>query len=53
MTQLAPESIVPLMDLAELYREQHDYVAAIEWLQRAARMAPEDAEIHFKLAQCR
>jgi tetratricopeptide (TPR) repeat protein len=48
--QRAPESVVSLMDLANNYLEQHNYVGAIDWLQRAVNLKPDSAEILLKLA---
>ena len=51
VNSLAPDSIVAIMDLANLYLDQHDYLVAIEWLQQAIEKEPQDPGMHFKLAQ--
>lgn len=51
VNSLAPDSIVAIMDLANLYLDQHDYVVAIKWLQQAIEREPQDPGMHIKLAQ--
>lgn len=51
ISDIAPESVIPMLDLANLNLQKSNYPRAISWLERAAKQAPNEKEISHKLAQ--
>jgi len=51
MAALSPGSILPVKDLANFFADQHRYVEAIAWYERAIELAPADPDMRLGLAQ--
>jgi len=46
----APTDAQPFLNLGRLYGDQHDFAKAIEFLQRAAELAPNNPTVHEELS---
>jgi tetratricopeptide (TPR) repeat protein len=51
MLHLAPDSSVPLIDLAHLCSEQFRFIEAIDWFQRAIKIVPADISLRLGLGR--
>jgi tetratricopeptide (TPR) repeat protein len=51
MLHLAPDSSVPLIDLAKLCSEQHRFIEAISWFEQAIALLPTDVELRLGLGR--